>query len=413
LFDVRQGRTLNAQNNTSHIVLSLDGTVLNQLFASCMPQLQKTASRMLSTREDSEEALQDALLLGYRKLAQFKGESQFSTWMHAILVNAVRSLLRRQCARPRTTSLDSDVPREDERATALSIADPRANPEQEFHQEEIVRLTSKLLRALPSTYQPVVWLCDIEGFEMKEAAKKLGRPVGTIKCQLHRAHRLIRRHVHKQSSRSHSVPRRAFRRRATRHRPAASPSEASATKDLKLRPEPIPKPLWGHSAYQLLRRGAKWQHIRRDSLQAAGLRCAVCGAKDETLSCHGTWSYDETLSVSTLTGFIILCTACAAATNIGRAMRYGQGELALTQLAKVNGVSLKEAKNLAAEAMKLWRGRNAKSWRISVALSLLARYGDLRVLLPEAGEREASPAVDGASISDFGSASVFSEVAAD
>lgn len=174
-----------------HVVLNLDHTALNQLFASCMPQLQRTAVRLLPTREDGEDALQDALLLGYRKLEQFKGESQFSTWMHSILVNAARSLLRRQRSHPRTTSIDGDA-EDDERFSEPAIADSRSNPEQQYRRKEVSRIALEYVKKLPSTYQPVVWLCDIKGLEMKEVAERLQRPLGTIKSQLHRAHRLMR-----------------------------------------------------------------------------------------------------------------------------------------------------------------------------------------------------------------------------
>jgi RNA polymerase sigma factor (sigma-70 family) len=176
-----------------HVVLNVDCTDLNQLFASCIPRLQRKAARLLPIHEDSEDALQDALLRGYRKLDQFTGRSQFSTWMYTILVNAARSLLRRQRARPKTSSLDGSDEQDDERRFELKIVDPRSNPEEEFRREETFRLASELLKALPEPYRPVVWLCDVKELGMKEVAERLGRPIGTVKAQLHRAHRLIRK----------------------------------------------------------------------------------------------------------------------------------------------------------------------------------------------------------------------------
>jgi RNA polymerase sigma-70 factor (ECF subfamily) len=173
----------------------MDRADLNQLFASCIPRLQKKAARLLPVHEDREDAVQDALLRGYRKLNQFTGRSQFSTWMYSILVNAALSLLRRQRSRPKTSSLDTHAEQDAERRSDLTIVDPRPNPEEEFRREETFLLASEMLKVLPRAYQPVVWLCDIKELGMKETAERLGRPIGTVKAQLHRAHRLIRKHA--------------------------------------------------------------------------------------------------------------------------------------------------------------------------------------------------------------------------
>jgi RNA polymerase sigma-70 factor, ECF subfamily len=361
-----------------HVVVNRDHAALNQLFASCIPHLKRTAVRLLPTREDGEDALQDALLLGYRKLDQFKGESQFSTWMHSILVNAARSLLRRQRTRPRTSSIGLNSEK-DEGFAELTIANPRSNPEQEYRRKEVSRVAFKLVKTLPSIYQPVVWLCDIRGLEMKDAAQKLHRPVGTIKSQLHRAHRLIREQLSHDHAPRHGRRPRSSTKHSTRRTATAVPKLHSQSGQ-RLRPEPLPKALWGHSAYQMLRRGAQWKQIRRDFLAAAENRCAACGVNNGPLSCQGTWTYDDRDTVATLTGFAIFCPGCAAATNIGRTIRHGRGADALGQLSRVNGMTLAEAQRLSKAAMKSWKERNGKQWRISVAGYLLDKYPPLDVL---------------------------------
>jgi DNA-directed RNA polymerase specialized sigma24 family protein len=50
---------------------------VNELFAVCLPKLKKATRRMLRNEEDSEDALQDGLLLAFRKLHQFQGRSAF------------------------------------------------------------------------------------------------------------------------------------------------------------------------------------------------------------------------------------------------------------------------------------------------------------------------------------------------
>jgi len=236
----RERRIARRNHGVPHVVLNRDHADLNQLFASCMPQLKRTAVRLLPTREDGEDALQDALLLGYRKLDQFKGESQFSTWMHTILVNAARSLLRRRRSQPRTSSIDWNE-EGDEAFREPAIADSRSNPEQEYRQREASRIASEYVKKLPSTYQPVVWLCDIRALEMKDVAERLHRPLGTIKSQLHRAHRLIRAEMrHERASRNGRRPRVTAEFPIRGKSPVPAP-RVRAQRRLKLRSEPLSK----------------------------------------------------------------------------------------------------------------------------------------------------------------------------
>jgi Bles03-like protein len=149
---------------------------------------------------------------------------------------------------------------------------------------------------------------------------------------------------------------------------------------MKLRPELVPKPLFGFSAYRLLGRGAKWKAIRQDALRATRNRCSVCGAGGKGLSCHECWDYDDERRRATLTALVIHCPDCDMATHMGRAVQHGQEEAAVAQLCKVNGCAPDGARKLFAEAMKVWRHRSGYDWTTFVTDTLLTRYPALSVL---------------------------------
>src|SRR4051794_32375999 len=73
------------------------------------PAMYRAAFSKLSNAEDAEDAVQDALLLAYRNIAQFKGESHISTWLVAIAINSARMQLRRRL-RHRIVSLSPRHP---------------------------------------------------------------------------------------------------------------------------------------------------------------------------------------------------------------------------------------------------------------------------------------------------------------
>jgi RNA polymerase sigma-70 factor (ECF subfamily) len=156
-----------------------------------MPRLYRAASRMLRNPEDSEDAMQDTLLSAFQNLDQFEGRAKFTTWMYSILLNTVRARLRKRRSQPEMCSIDTDPADEDVRSFAVELVDMGPDPEQECAREEKSRILAESFQKLPEAYQSVIWLCDVEELGQKEAAERLGLPLGTVKCQLHRARRLF------------------------------------------------------------------------------------------------------------------------------------------------------------------------------------------------------------------------------
>lgn len=168
-----------------------DAAALNELFIRCIPQLQRTAARFLNNRQDSEDALQDGLLLGLRHVSQFQGRSQFSTWMHTIVANAAKSTLRRQRFRSITSSLDDPQP--DQQALTLSdiICDHREGVESRYQRIERLQFLEAVLRKLPPTHRSIICLCDLHGLSMQEVARRLGLTVAAAKTRHLRAMRFL------------------------------------------------------------------------------------------------------------------------------------------------------------------------------------------------------------------------------
>jgi DNA-directed RNA polymerase specialized sigma24 family protein len=118
------------------VAIKGDASALDQLFAHCMPQLQRTGARLLGNQQDSEDAVQDALLSVFRHLHQFQRRAQFSTWLHRFVVNAAKSKLRTQALRPLTSSLNGLLPSRGDLHVEDILADPRPHPDEEcIHRE--------------------------------------------------------------------------------------------------------------------------------------------------------------------------------------------------------------------------------------------------------------------------------------
>jgi RNA polymerase sigma-70 factor, ECF subfamily len=190
------------------------------VLSSRLPLFYRQAYRLLGNAADAEDAVQDALLAAYTHLDQFKGQSQLSTWLTSILINCVRLQFRR---RPRYTHVALDEPIGESPTLSLSeqLPDQRPNPEDECRNSELsTRLThfhSQLSPTLRRTFQ----LRAIDGLSIRETARILKVPTGTVKAQLARARKRLKelmRSALKPRSRSLREEGRDCGRSATSHR---------------------------------------------------------------------------------------------------------------------------------------------------------------------------------------------------
>jgi RNA polymerase sigma-70 factor, ECF subfamily len=151
----------------------------------------RRAYQLLGNTADAEDAVQDAFLAAFTHLDQFRGQAQMSTWLTSIVLNSARMQLRK---RVRRVHVPLDDPNGDAQNLSVSerLRDRRPTPEDEYRDSELrARLThfhERLSPALRQTFQ----LRDIDGLSVRETARILGRPSGTVKAQSARARKKLK-----------------------------------------------------------------------------------------------------------------------------------------------------------------------------------------------------------------------------
>jgi RNA polymerase sigma-70 factor, ECF subfamily len=176
---------------------------LEQILASGLAPLYRRAYRILGNASDAEDAVQDALLAAYTHLHQFRGQAQISTWITTIVLNCARLQLRR---RPRQVhvSLDESTGELQPASVSEALADHRPNPEDEYRESELGSRLTHLHRQLSPTLRRTFLLRDVDGLSIRETARILGVPTGTVKAQSARARKRLKelmRHTLKPRSR--------------------------------------------------------------------------------------------------------------------------------------------------------------------------------------------------------------------
>jgi RNA polymerase sigma-70 factor (ECF subfamily) len=138
-------------------------------------RLWAVALRTIGDREEAADAVQDALLSAHRAAGRFRGDSQVTTWLHRIVVNACLDRLRKRQAHP-TVPLPDGNRGDDEPHRG---PEPAA-PVQDHDTALVVR---EALAALPVDQRAALVLVDVQGYPVAEAAEMLGVAEGTVKSR--------------------------------------------------------------------------------------------------------------------------------------------------------------------------------------------------------------------------------------
>jgi RNA polymerase sigma-70 factor (ECF subfamily) len=180
-------------------VLAGDREKFHLLILPYEGQLFRTAFALVKNAEEAEDVVQDAVLKAYRKLASFRGDAKFSTWLIAITLNEARGRLRRG-NRSITDSLDEQR-EENADFTPAALTDWREIPLAALERKEIRTLVQQAVAELPDTYREIVTLRDVEECSVHDTAELLGISVSLVKVRLHRARLLLQKKLAPQLSR--------------------------------------------------------------------------------------------------------------------------------------------------------------------------------------------------------------------
>jgi RNA polymerase sigma-70 factor (ECF subfamily) len=128
------------------------------------------ALRTLRDPEEAADALQEAFISAFRAASSFRAESQVTTWLHRIVVNACLDRIRRRQARP-TVPLPEAGPGE-----PAAAGDAMADRETKL-------VVAEALAALPEEQRVPIVLVDVEGYSVADTARLLGIAEGTVKSR--------------------------------------------------------------------------------------------------------------------------------------------------------------------------------------------------------------------------------------
>lgn len=132
----------------------------------------------------AEDLAQDVFLRVHRGLPYFRGEARLSTWIYRIVANL--------CAQERARRPFAEISLDESDEEGRPRRDPGAL-DASFSDLELRDRLDKAIKRLPVQHGLLVAGHYLKGMQYEELAEALDIPIGTVKTQLHRAKRRLRR----------------------------------------------------------------------------------------------------------------------------------------------------------------------------------------------------------------------------
>jgi len=156
-----------------------DMVAFNELVDRYKDRLLNVIGRMLSSREEAEDIVQETFVRVYQHRQSFNFQHCLSTWIYTIGLNLARNELRK---RKKFKHYDITEMQGSEAEFAVEMKLPSRLPE----------VLSSAIDGLPEKYRTAFLLRDVQELPYEEVAKALNVPLGTVKSRVNRARMMLR-----------------------------------------------------------------------------------------------------------------------------------------------------------------------------------------------------------------------------
>ncbi len=161
-----------------------DKAAFDLLVRKYQHRVTSVISRYVQDWADAQDVAQETFIRAYRALGNFRGDSQFYTWLYKIGVNTAKNWLVSQGRRPPTEDIDASDAVQFDAGVRLRDTD---TPEQELMRQEIERTVAATVEGLPEELRMAITLREVEGLSYEEIAEAMSCPIGTVRSRIFRA----------------------------------------------------------------------------------------------------------------------------------------------------------------------------------------------------------------------------------
>jgi len=171
-----------------------DGSAFDEMVERYWNRIYSMVNQLLRNPQDAEEVTQDAFIRAHRGLANFRGESAFSTWLYQIATNLARNRYwywwRRK--RDKSVSFDAPIGADNDMTLADVIPAEVETPDDITVTREFVSSIGDGMERLGRKHREILILRNVKNLSYEEIASILGISIGTVKSRIARARESLR-----------------------------------------------------------------------------------------------------------------------------------------------------------------------------------------------------------------------------
>ncbi len=167
-----------------------DREAFDELVRRYEKQAYNLAYRLSGNYDDASDVVVEAFVRVFQGLHTFRGEANFGTWLHRVVVNTFLDIRKRSKGR-QNVSLEEQIELDGDTLTR-QIEDTSPGPEELVEQEEREEVLQRAISQLSPERRILIVLYHFENRSYEEIAQMLNLPVGTVKSRLNRARLALR-----------------------------------------------------------------------------------------------------------------------------------------------------------------------------------------------------------------------------
>jgi RNA polymerase sigma-70 factor, ECF subfamily len=169
-----------------------DNSAFDLLVRKYQHRIGAVVYRFVPDHAESQDVTQEAFIRAYRAVGNFRGDSQFYTWLYRIAVNTAKNHLVAMKRRPPSVDIAAEDAEHHAGAGRLHDHD---TPEHQLLRQEIERSVSDTVAALPEDLRQAITLREVDGRSYEEIAQLMQCPIGTVRSRIFRAREAIDRQL--------------------------------------------------------------------------------------------------------------------------------------------------------------------------------------------------------------------------
>jgi RNA polymerase sigma-70 factor (ECF subfamily) len=169
-----------------------DKRAFDLLVLKYQQKVHSIVGRFVRDTDEVADVVQESFIKAYRAIPNFRGDSQFYTWLYRIAVNTAKNYLVSRSRRPPSSDIDvADA----EYYSGSDYLKDLGSPENNLFRDELEAVIVKTIADLPEDLRTALTLREYEGLSYEGISEIMDCPVGTIRSRIFRAREAIDAHV--------------------------------------------------------------------------------------------------------------------------------------------------------------------------------------------------------------------------